>query len=473
MKQLKPWHISLFIFSVIGVLACIAAAYPEDGITIGETTLRFPTLQSYWQWDNQSEQPTSEPELSPEELLALRAAEAHNAEGTGVIHYFQTNPSRIHWPYEDSCSIGDSTYFDQLYTALRNATDTSVHIVHYGDSQIEEDRITQILRRQLQERFGGGGAGLIPLYQSIATATIGQHTNIEPTRYLVYGNQVYRRNKSNKYGPMGQVAIVDTTITCSVTPRSKQTGIYSAHYFNQLTLLYSTNSSMNLTAKGRTTRLTPSKEPMQCTTIALPDSTTSINIRLSGNGEVYGILLEQDRGVGVDNIPMRGCSGLIFTGIQAAQLNKYFSTTHTKLIILQYGGNTIPHLSSEERVDKYIASLVWQIRYLQQQAPDAAILFIGPSDMTTRRKGVLQTYRLLPYMEQTLCREVTQAGAAYWSIYNSMGGENSMQQWVKAGLAGNDYVHFTRKGAENIGNMLCDAFFNGYKFYQWRNNIDD
>lgn len=471
MKQLTPWHISLFIFLITGALAGIAAIYPEEGITVGDLTLRFPTLRSFL--SNEEEQQHEEPALSPEELLALRAQEARKAEETGFLHYFQSNPSCIHWPQEDSCSIGDSTYFDNFYTALRQAKDSAVHIVHYGDSQIEEDRITQTVRRQLQARFGGGGPGLTPLYQSIQTMTTGQQTSPEPKRFLVYGNPTYRRAGDNRYGPMGQMALVDTTITYSVVPRSKTTGIYSAHYFHRLTLLSSADSELSITLKGKTTQVTPANTSMQLTTISLPDSTTSVSMRLAGTGEVYGILLGQATGVGMDNIPMRGCSGMIFTNIQAAQLRTYYKATHTKLIILQYGGNNVPHLYTEENADNYAAALVSQIRYLQRQAPNAAILFVGPSDMTTRRKGELRTYPILPYLERKLRQEVTRAGAAYWSMYDSMGGEGAMQQWVASGLAGKDYVHFTRKGAESAGNMLCDALLNGYKFYLWRNHLDD
>jgi lysophospholipase L1-like esterase len=35
-----------------------------------------------------------------------------------------------------------------------------------------------------------------------------------------------------------------------------------------------------------------------------------------------------------------------------------------------------------------------------------------------------------------------------------MGGKDSMVRWVENGLAGSDYVHFTRSGANNIGKKL-------------------
>ena len=45
-------------------------------------------------------------------------------------------------------------------------------------------------------------------------------------------------------------------------------------------------------------------------------------------------------------------------------------------------------------------------------------------------------------------------GIAYWSIYEAMGGYNSMVVWHEKGLAGSDYVHFTRAGANIFGKKL-------------------
>jgi hypothetical protein len=57
-------------------------------------------------------------------------------------------------------------------------------------------------------------------------------------------------------------------------------------------------------------------------------------------------------------------------------------------------------------------------------------------------------------------------GIAYWSMYNAMGGHGSMVQWKKNGLAGSDYVHFTRTGAKKVGKMLCEWF-------DWEPQIED
>jgi hypothetical protein len=49
-----------------------------------------------------------------------------------------------------------------------------------------------------------------------------------------------------------------------------------------------------------------------------------------------------------------------------------------------------------------------------------------------------------------------------------MGGKNSMLGWVKKGWAGSDYVHFTTKGANEIGSILVQTFNTMQDFYELR-----
>ena len=59
-------------------------------------------------------------------------------------------------------------------TGLENAKSQKIRIIHYGDSQIEGDRMSNYLRTVLQKKFGGYGVGLIPAIQTIPSASIGQ-----------------------------------------------------------------------------------------------------------------------------------------------------------------------------------------------------------------------------------------------------------------------------------------------------------
>jgi lysophospholipase L1-like esterase len=68
----------------------------------------------------------------------------------------------------------------------------------------------------------------------------------------------------------------------------------------------------------------------------------------------------------------------------------------------------------------------------------------------------MTTYPLVPYMDKLLKKMAAEEQIAYWSIYDAMGGKDSMVRWVEIGLAGSDYVHFTRTGANKMGKMLYE-----------------
>ena len=187
----------------------------------------------------------------------------------------------------------------------------------------------------------------------------------------------------------------------------------------------------------------------------------------------YAITIDADSGgIAVDNIPMRGCSGQQFTLVNRDLLTQAYSALDVGIIIMQFGGNSMPYLNNRKSVEIYCQSIGRQIDYVRSCCPQAKILFIGPSDMSTREKGNLQTYPWLPTVVDSLRATVNRHGAAYWSIYHAMGGWNSMVEWNRTGLAGSDYVHFSSHGAEKMGNMLAQAFADNYQLYCLRRRLN-
>ena len=99
--------------------------------------------------------------------------------------------------------------------------------------------------------------------------------------------------------------------------------------------------------------------------------------------------------------------------------------------------------------------------------PEAAILVIGPSDMSTKDKDKYVTYKHLPGLIETLKEVSMSNGCAYWDMYSAMGGYNSMPSWVNADpeLARPDYVHFSAKGARLVANMFYNSLIFEYNKY--------
>lgn len=340
-------------------------------------------------------------------------------------------------------------YLPHFYTALGKAGEQSVRIVHFGDSQIEEDRITMIIRRRLQDRFGGGGIGLVPMVQTIPTYTAKQTLeqdghevpNTTVRRYLSYGPSSMRLKDDNRYGPMAQVAYITEPIDVNIELLRDRVPTYD---YSRIRILCSDSVFVTFTDSA-----------------AMRSST----LHFEGIGYVYGISLETPTGVQVDNIPMRGAAGTNFTMMNKQMFADYFRQTNAALIIMQFGGNAMPSIRTQAALEKYVLALRQQIRFLMSAAPNASLLFIGPSDMITTVDGEQQTYPLLPVLDNALATMVGEQGGAYYSLFRLMGGAGSMVSWRDKGLAGDDMIHFTRAGAKKVGEMLAKQLLEDYDFF--------
>lgn len=208
----------------------------------------------------------------------------------------------------------------------------------------------------------------------------------------------------------------------------------------------------------------------------LPDTTSSAQIYLSGNAEIYAISADGKYGVAVDNVAMRGSSGTIFHRIDSELLAESYKAMNARLIIMEYGGNLVPGTNSGniEWTKKIITR---QIQAIQKANPDADILFIGPADMAKQVDGQWKTYPALALTIKTLRQVALDNGLAYWDMHRVMGGNGSMMKWVKKepALGFTDHIHFTRRGAAYMGDLFCAALRMHYDFFKFRDrhNISD
>ncbi len=442
-------RIACFLFAVIALLAVLCAVFPSEGL-LG---LRFPQLGEVLSGPG-PKGPT------PEELLEQRRQAVLAAERDEFLAFFEADPARFYLPDDDPA------FFDSLFVALDSAAQTPLRIIHYGDSQIEEDRISGTIRSRLQARFGGSGPGMMPA-REYATRQVGGGASVALERFFIFGDPAYRAG-IRQYGPYGDFVRLDTAAVLSYYP--VQSRGEERCTFDQVTLVAGNlRSDLHIRSRGDTLTVEPG-EPLVLARFALPDSSRRASLTVSGYADLYGVLLDGKSGVRLDNVAMRGSGGTFFTAMDAAQLRAFYEQENVRLLLLQFGGNSIPMFRTDKAVSDNLEAVRRQIRYLQGLAPQAKIVFIGPSDMSTTVRGRLQTYPRLPAFVDSLKQSATQCGAAYWDIYGAMGGENSMQAWgaAKPPLAGPDFIHFTLAGAKRVGEMFCDSFFLYYDYYRWR-----
>lgn len=463
---MKISKILCFIFGILLCLSGICLLFPAEGITLGGVKLEFPSLMQVLSTGEDEVVQDTIQMLSPEELLEQRMSSLQTQKSDEFHQFANSSPQRIYMPGDDE------TYLDDFFLALENAGEQHVRILHLGDSQLECDRISSSLREHYQQEFGGRGVGLVPALQTVSTYTLSQ--TVSPSESVVH-NLVYgpadARAGHHRYGVMGQVnrVVGGTSIRLSARDVAKYP---CSGGVQRVTVMASGSGGMSLTcsAGSFTPEETVVNDNFSLFAVSVPRGTDALTLSIHGTYDIYGIQLDGMKGVSLDNVPMRGCSGTIFTQIDAQTIAPFFQHEHVGLIILQYGGNSVPGCSGASSISSYMKSLRRQIALFRRVAPKAKMLFIGPADMATRIGGEMKTYEVLPQMVDSLRQMSLQEGIAFWDMFNAMGGKGSIVKWYRATpqLAGADFVHFTPKGAQKMADMLYGTLQLYYRFYRLR-----
>ncbi len=463
---MSAWKVTSVFASIIVCLTAVSMVFPKEGITIGDHSYYLPTIQDLTEANTAGTTNIGDAKniKIPKEITAL----------SDSIDYLQTSfdqsDLRLWLPNE--------SYLDDFWTTAENAvTDNRVvRIMHYGDSQIEMDRISYQLRVYMQQHFGGGGPGMLPFSTIIASTTVSQSASGSLTHLASFGDSTVVRSRGN-YGPMMQCFRMAGSASASVKASSNSKTDSRMKKFSRVRLVYNDrngNLKATLSEKKKNhynTSYTSKKAGVGSMLWTLDSAAASFYITTTGNADLYCITVDNSPGVAVDNIPMRGCSGSQFTSVDKNLLSQAYAQLDVAMIILQFGGNSVPYLKSKKAISTYCSTMGKQIDYLHQCCPKAKILFVGPSDMSTSERGKLQTYPMLPTLVDSLRITANRHGAAFWSIYHAQGGWNSMLNWKKQGLAGSDYIHFTPKGAAIMGERLSTAFDNSYRLYTMKRRL--
>ena len=425
--------------------------FPKDGLTL---TIRFSTLDEIMS----KEEEENMPEISIDEFLAMSEKNAEiAAEKDSLLKFFNTSPTRFYVPNNDL------SFFDTLFAQMENTDSSRIRILHYGDSQLEEDRMTFVIRDSIQKIFGGDGQGMMPARNHYTFSMAGSASD-SLARYMIFAPKGGYRG--DKYGPYGDFV----RLAGSVRLKYRQTNRKNQRrrLFNQVTVVAGNTNGKGLSVTlGDSTIHFPADELLVRAVFDMPDSCEKVDISVSGSADIYGVLMDTKHGVAMDNISMRGCSGTIFTEMNSEQMRKFNEEENVRMIFLQYGGNSVPVIKNPTQVSKYCSTIRNQINHMQSLAPKAKIVFIGPSDIGKR------TYSIIPELVDSLIRTANSCGAAYWDIYGAMGGKHSMATWVNKGLAGSDYTHFTTKGSKLMASRLAESFRLYYEYYLWRKKHEE
>lgn len=492
---MKPKSIFIFLISVLVGLGLLMYIFPKDGIKITDDfTLQFVTWDEFLNpVENKDITEILESNvIEEEEKDTVEFVEVENLDSvyidTVLIVYKPVQISvdstlqRIEFP------VDADTMLDNLFKTLTSLQSTGerIHILHYGDSQIEVDRMTDYFRYKLQGTFGGYGAGFhsgIQAYDFKLPMVVSFSDNWFRYKVFPRKDSVLTHSRfgiTTSYSAFKEItdSIYTDEISAWIQFDKSPVAYSNVKNFNNLKLYYGYNmTDVKVDVyDGETLLLSnnlPSNQRLQVKTWTFESAPEQLKLEFTGasSPEIYGYSFESNSGVLVDNLSVRGSGGLFFGRFDLSLTSQMYKLMNVRLILLQFGGNAIGGDSSN--IAHYAKSLGNQMKYLKNICPYAEIILIGPADMSEKDKNSYVTRPLLPFLVEEIKKAAFANNCAFWNMYEAMGGENSMPSWVfhDPPLAEKDFIHFTPQGAKIVAQMFYKALIVEYNEFVQKQNV--
>lgn len=337
----------------------------------------------------------------------------------------------------------------------------TVRVAYFGDSQIEGDLISGDLRSMLQSKFGGNGPGFIKIASEDSAFRLNYRYAFSSDWESI---SLQKKNTANlPIGIAGSIFVSDENswvkyFLPGMSSDSLKINLFylSTPEAGRVKLFFQDNIEREFTLNN--------SGGIQHIDLSSEGETGHIKdfkiVPLDKNVHLYGISLDGDKGVYLDNFSMRGHSGLELTKISKNTLqefNKYFSYD---LIILHFGVNIVQ--AGSTNYGWYEKGMMRVIEHLKDSFPESSILLISTLDRSTKDNDNLITDDSIPSLVEAQSRIAKKTNISFLNLYTAMGGRESMLNWVERGLAAKDYIHISRAGGKKIARYIYNFITKDY-----------
>lgn len=366
---------------------------------------------------------------------------------------------------EDAGHAGLRRWFQALSQA--EAGKGVARALHYGDSTIAADGLARTVRSRLQARFGDAGPGFVSAAVNNVRVSradvVVSHTGDWKERSILLGGA------SGRYGLGGTVGIALPGAVSVMKPAADAAPWRKVELWYQAGVGYgSLWASADGGELGRQDATAESTEDRRLT-FDLPNGTSSLKYGAEG-GPVpwYGAVLETGKpGATWEAQGVIGAGSRSFKAFSEDHLHAQMADRHPDLVVLEIGGNEagFPVLQYGDGT-AYMPIYREALDRLREAAPDASCLVVAPPDQgeVPEEGGDPVAKTSMPRLVSAQRRVAADAGCAFWSAFDAMGGSGSIVRWaaLHPPLAWTDYVHLSPRGLALIGDQLADALLGAY-----------
>ncbi len=485
--MIKPAHVLQYILAVFSVLALLSFSFPKNGVKLGSIELTFlsiPELLAPKTVQYADINTIIETENARQALADLKNQENKNAYllENDTIRYKADSLKRV--VHRIEFQTNNRSVLHPFFEAIEQSSRT-IHVAHYGDSQLEGDRISSYVRNRLQMEFGGYGPGLLSPNPVIKqTMSVVQDYSSNWLHYAIFANKDSTISKKpfgamlgyGRYKPHPKEGVLDTaTVEAWLSIEKTNISYGLTRKYSRFKMYYgnlSQSARVQLFANDSLVKEAELKYgDNNILQVNFDTLVSKVKLVFKGKGspDVYGISLDSYTGITVDNIPLRGSSGLEFGKNDNTHASMMLADLNTKLIIMQFGVNIVPN--PQESYAFYENWFYNQLMVMKRYNPGVPVIVIGVSDMSQKEGDFYVSYPNIEKIRNAQKNAAFRAECGFWDMYQAMGGKNSMPSWVFAepALASKDFTHFNYQGSVILSNMFYNALMKEFQAYKNRN----
>lgn len=340
----------------------------------------------------------------------------------------------------------------RLAEILKQGAYRKVRIAMVGDSYIEGDILAQDIRAGLQDRFGGCGVGYIGAFSQFP----GFRSSVNQSCSGWSETEMRKMSKSDPlrtilghYHTSGSGAL--TRLKGSARPQHVQS-------WTSTTVLLSSPHSGTVTLSGSDTPAhtftIEASDDIQAINLVAPTADISLSTDIIGL-KVLGIWLEGDNGIVLDDISMRGNSGISLRHINDSTSYQMRRWVDYDIIILEFGLNVASAIQTD--YTSYGRAMTESVNNLKRLYPNAMILILGVGDRAIKQGTQYLSMPTLPALIKAQREAARITGSLFYDTRTAMGGDGASIDWHSRKLVNSDYVHLNHRGGKELAGIFLKS----------------
>jgi lysophospholipase L1-like esterase len=352
-----------------------------------------------------------------------------------------------------------------------NDTTGVITFAHFGDSHVQPDYFTSVVRNSLQNQKGNAGRGMIFPYSMAKTYSQMDYTSTF--------TGTWKTTNSIHLPPKLPTGI--SGFTSQTDEKEVSFSIFfktSLPKGEKVLKLFYAKDSCSYRLSVRTKNHLRYVDLDSILDVAKP----YISFDFSEIGDTIHFELSKKRqddkifqlhGISIEN---KNARGVLYHNLGVGGANYYalpfqkrfheqFPHLNADLVIFDWGTNDV--IYKNEIAEELVPNVLESIRRVREVSPNTVIMLTSFQDMNRKGKNITAARQFANLMRKIAFEN----DCLFYDWYEIAGGEKSMNLWAAHKLGAGDHIHLTFEGYQFKGQMFSQAFANTFEHFTQRDSL--